>query len=177
MDKNKTPDFHTENTPLNEFSGAHDEIVRNFQKLLSLSSLPDSQTDQSKVRGISENLMTFFQDVVLPHHSEEEEVLFKAVMECASQGNQAKLAREYTKRLTEEHRDLESMWQHIEADIEKLSKGEPSELDGNIANKLATQYLAHAAFEEHYFLPLASRVLSNTEKAALGQTLHKKFDQ
>lgn len=174
MDTDITPDSSVEDTPLNEFSGCHDKIVTNLQQLLSLTALLKKNPADPQISVLAKSLLSFFSEVVVKHHEEEEEALFTAVMHCASKGSEAKLAREYIKRLIDEHRDFEEMWGTIEADIKKLAKGKPAAIEIKVAEKLATQYLAHAAFEEHYFLPLSAKVLSGNEMAALGMSLHMR---
>jgi hemerythrin-like domain-containing protein len=172
MDTDIPAEIRVEDSPLNEFSGCHDGIVSNFQQLLTLTALLKEKPDDPQIKIISGQLLTFFEEVVLLHHSEEEEELFVAVMDSASKGGEAKLAREYIKRLIEEHRDLEKLWETIEPDIKKLASGKTADIDIPIAEKLATQYLAHAAFEEHFFLPLSAKILSKNEMSALGMSLH-----
>lgn len=175
MDTDSTPDTSLEDTPLNEFCGCHDGIVTNFQQLLSLTALLKENPNDSQIEILAKTLLSFFGEVLFLHHSEEEEELFAALMDCASTGREAKLAREYIKRLIEEHRDLEKMWEAIEPEIKKFANGKPADLDIQITEKLATQYLAHAAFEEHYFLPLSAKILSKNEMAALGLSLHMRY--
>ncbi len=170
-------DTSVENTPLKQFSGCHDSIMTNFQQLLSLNELFNKSPDDPRVKVFAKTLLAFFKKVVLIHHSEEEDKLFTAVTECSSRASEAKLAREYIKRLIEEHRDLEKMWEIIEPDIKKLARGKPANIDMQVTEKLATQYLAHAAFEEHYFLPLSAKILSDQEMTALGLTLHMKLQK
>ncbi len=165
---------NSEDAPLHEFSGCHDEIVKNFQVLLTLTSLLKDNSSDPSIQTLSSDLLRFFKDVVIVHHEEEEEELFSAVLDSASVKSEAKLAREYTKRLIHEHRELEEMWYVIEDDIAKLSRGEAADINMHVANKLAFQYLEHAAFEEHFYLPLSARILSKTEKESLGLSLHQR---
>ncbi len=174
MVTDSTADTSVEDSPLNEFSKCHDGIVMNFQQLLSLAVLLKQNPKDPQINKRAKSLLTFFEEVVLRHHSEEEEELFTAVIDCASKASEAKLAREYIKKLIEEHRDLEKMWEVIESDIRKLAQGKPADIDIQITEKLATQYLAHAAFEEQYFLPLSVKILSKNEMSALGLSLHMR---
>ena len=82
------------------------------------------------------------------------------------------LARGYIARLTEEHRYLESRWKYIDKMLKKIIKGKTTELDIPALTQFAEDYLAHAEFEEAYFLPLAGEILSDGDKAELGMSLH-----
>lgn len=114
---------------------------------------------------------------MLEHHAEEEEELFTAVMESAEQGEEIRLARQAIERLVAEHRELESMWKKLIPDMKRLSKGKTAILDAALAEKLASQYLAHAAYEEQVFLPLSARILDKNEMSALGLSLHMRHQE
>ena len=160
--------------PLEEFSGCHDGIIRNFDRLRDLVALIDKTPDSPDIREIATKLLKFFENVVYEHHAEEEQELFTAVMDCAGGDEESALAKDYIKRLVAEHRELESMWKRIEGDVWRLSRGKAASLDATLADKLAQQYLAHATFEEQTFLPLSARMLSKKNLAALGRSLHMR---
>ena len=177
MERESTKDFTTEDAPLDIYSGCHDGIVKTFQQLLTMTKLLRSNPEDAQAREIASKVLRFFAEVVVIHHAEEEEELFTAVMDCAANSSEAKLAREYTKRLVEEHRDLEDMWARIEPALKAISHGRKADFDMQIADKLATQYLAHAAFEEQYYLPLSAKILSANEKSALVLALHMRHQE
>lgn len=162
--------------PLNEFSGCHEYIVDNFRLLQTLLDLLEQQSDSREIRQMTLKLLAFFKDVVLEHHAEEEQELFVAVMECAEKGVEANEARQSIKRLVAEHRELEAMWKHLEPALKRISKGKTAELDVELAKELSVRYLAHAAYEEQYFLPLSARILSKNEMSALGLSLHMRHE-
>jgi hemerythrin-like domain-containing protein len=164
----------SDENPLNEFSGCHEGIFDNFRKLLVMLEMLGNPSRADEVRVMAKAQLGFFKEVVLEHHSEEEQELFTAVMDSASAGQEADQAKEYIDRLVSEHRDLEAMWASIENDIRRLSKGKPAELDREIAEKLAHDYLDHATFEEQYFLPLSAKILSKNDLSALGMSLHMR---
>ncbi len=179
MTTEKTPfdNAGLEASPLNEFSGCHEGIIRNFQQLRTLTTLVREQSDAPQIRQLAKQLLVFFKKVVLEHHAEEEQALFTAVMESARQGEEIRLARQSIQRLTAEHRELESMWKQITPDMKRLSKGKGANLDIALAEKLASQYLAHAAYEEQVFLPLSARILDKNEMSALGLSLHMRHQE
>ena len=163
--------------PLNEFSGCHEGIIENFNQLRQLLELMREEPDSREIRRIAAKLIDFFEEVVLVHHSEEEQELFTAVMDAAANAEEASLARGYIKQLVAEHRELEKMWQQIEADIKRLAKGKSADLDQVTANRLAEKYLAHAEFEEQIFLPLSAKMLSKNDLSALGLSLHMRHQE
>ena len=174
-------DTGLEASPLNEFSGCHEGIIRNFQKLRTLPDLladqAREQTGAPQLKQLAKQLLEFFKLVVLEHHAEEEEELFTAVMESAEEGEEMRLAQQSIQRLTAEHRELESMWRQLMPDMKRLSKGKTASLDTTLAVKLATQYLAHADYEEQVFLPLSARILDKNQMSALGLSLHMRHQE
>ncbi len=170
-------DSNTDNTdknPLNEFSGCHESIIDNFQQLQHLLSMLDRTERIDKIKSMAGAQLWFFKEVVREHHIEEEQELFRAVMDSAGAGEEADQARKSIKRLMQEHRDLEAMWASIEGDIRRLSKGKAANLDHEVAEKLAHDYLDHAIYEEQYFLPLAAKILKKNDLSALGLSLHMR---
>lgn len=163
-----------ESNPLNEFSGCHENITANFQRLQVLLGLVRTQAGAPEIKQIARELLAFFKDVVLEHHAEEEQELFVAVMDCAEKGGEASMARQSIKRLVAEHRVLEGKWAQLEPDIKRLAKGKAADLDIELAEDLAIQYLAHAAYEEQHFLPLSAKILNKNEMSALGLSLHMR---
>ncbi len=163
--------------PLNEFSGCHEGIIDNFNQLKDLLDLVQESPGSGEIRRIARKLVSFFRDVVLTHHAEEEQELFTAVMEAAADENEASEARGQIKRLVAEHRELEAMWGQIEPAIKQLAKGKSADIDFDTAALLAEKYLAHARFEEDVFLPLSARMLSKNDLSALGLSLHMRHQQ
>ena len=163
-----------QDNPLNEFSGCHEHIVVNFENLKSMLKRIREQPGSGEIRKLAKQQLVFFKEVVMEHHAEEEQELFVAVMESAEKGEEANEARRAIKRLVAEHRELELTWGKLQADIKRLAKGKSAELDVELAKELAERYLAHAAYEEQYFLPMAANILSKNEMSALGLALHMR---
>lgn len=161
--------------PLMDFSNCHVGIAKNFQRLRKLAATEIERPVQADVKDAAKRLLAFFQDVVLEHHSEEEQELFAEVTDSARRGgSDAARALAMIDQLVKEHRSLEAQWQAIEADIKLLSKGKPASLDKDAAAKLATDYLAHADFEEQEFLPLSAKILGERGLSSLGLSLHMR---
>lgn len=85
-------------------------------------------------------------------------------------------AQALVRRLTDEHRTLETLWKRLEGGLKKVAKGQSFELDTAGLEALVAQYRAHARFEETEFLPMAQAILSRNgdHMAALGLALHMR---
>ncbi|MBY4674976.1 hemerythrin domain-containing protein [Marinobacterium arenosum] len=160
--------------PLTDFSNCHSGIIDNFERLRELAGSVIEDPVQAEIRQLADKLYNFFHRVVLEHHAEEEQELFTEVADSARNGADGKAAKAMIKQLTNEHRQLETLWRLIEPDIRQLAKGKRVELDRVTAMKLANEYLAHARFEEEQFLPLSAKLLGERGLASLGLSLHMR---
>lgn len=161
--------------PLVNFSNCHVGIVKNFERLLTLSRTKIESPVQKDIQLSAKALLKFFDDVVLEHHAEEEKELFREVTDSAKENTEDGMAAlQMIKQLTEEHRSLEAQWAAISSDIKRLSKGKQASLDQDAATKLAQEYLAHADFEEQSFLPLSAKILGERGLSSLGLSLHMR---
>lgn len=160
--------------PLTDFSGCHVGIIKNFEDLKYLLEIIDDPAKAKEVKKVAKKLVQFFKDVVLEHHAEEENELFNAVLDSLDDSDDSMKAKQYIEQLVSEHRRLEGLWSMVESDIKKLSKGKTVSLDVATMETLATEYLAHAKFEEDYFLPLSEIILSKNGLSALGLSLHMR---
>jgi hemerythrin-like domain-containing protein len=165
---------HDIDHPLDDFSNCHVGIIDNFERLRRLPQLLASDTGNAEAKEIAANCTKFFKDVVLMHHEEEEDELFNAVTLAAHDDTELDEATAIIDRLVAEHRELESLWQQIEADMKRIGKGKSADLNTAVVSELADKYLAHARYEEEAFLPLSAKILSKNDQSALGLSLHMR---
>lgn len=159
--------------PITDFSGCHDGILEKFTKLKALPELLNQEDTREDAQRSASELRDFFKRVVKPHHDDEELELFRAVRNALKhQPEKAMQGRGHIARLVEEHRYLEKNWKGIDKTLKKIANGKTAALDMNALKQFADDYMSHAQFEEQYFLPLAEALMSNTEKAKLGLSLH-----
>lgn len=159
--------------PINDFSGCHKGMLAEFAKLKALPQQLQQADTAEAARNTAEALRRFFINVVKPHHDDEEFELFHVVRESLKKHPEsAMLAVGYIGMLVEEHRHLEKSWARIDKTLKQIANGKPTELDLDKLTQFAADYIAHAEFEETYFLPLADKLLSQGDKAKLGMSLH-----
>lgn len=157
--------------PLGEFSHCHEGIL---SRLEAFGDLPALIAAAARARERAAEAVFLFEDIVLPHHADEENELFPAVLRWAEPGEEQARVRTLVRRLSEEHRAIEKLWQKHRSTVEAASRGKPADLPREAAVELVTAYVAHARFEETVFLPLAREILSRDEAhlSALGLSLH-----
>lgn len=161
------------NEPIQDFSHCHDGIV---SKLEMLGELPDLLAPAARARDIAGKALAFFSVAIFEHHQDEERELFPAVLASAAPGEELDQVKDMVKRLTDEHRALEQVWKGLESDLKKLAKGQASDIQVGVVQRLVSQYKAHARYEESDFLPLSQTILGRNANhmSALGLSLHMR---
>jgi len=159
--------------PLNNFSDCHAGIVK---RLTALDELPALLAPAAKARQIAEDSLEFFREAIFEHHLEEERELFPAVIASAQPGAELERVKAMAKRLTDEHRAIETLWKQLEKGLKSVAKGQSTNLDVSELHRLVTEYKAHATYEETEFLPLSEEILgrNSNHMAALGLSLHMR---
>jgi hemerythrin-like domain-containing protein len=170
---NEPSDAKKEIEPIEDFSHCHVGILK---KLDLLNELPALLEPAARAREIAANALEFFRESIFEHHLDEERELFPAVLESAAEGAEREHVQALAKRLTDEHRELETTWKRLEPELKRVAKGQDSHLDVAAIERLVTQYRAHAAFEESELLPLSQTILGRNAShlSALGLSLHMR---
>lgn len=161
------------NEPVQDFSLCHAAILK---RLDVLNELPALLAPAARAREIAAGALEFFCEAIFEHHLDEERELFPAVLASAEKGVERDHVQALAKRLTEEHRELESAWKRLEAELKRVARGQDNHLDVAELERFVARYRAHAQFEEAEFLPLAQTILGrvSSHMAALGLSLHMR---
>jgi len=137
------------------FGESHQALALELGALLRICAQPGAEP--ASADAVARHCLAF-QQAMRQHHAQEESELFPAVLEAAAGGAQAQRARDEVKRLTGQHRTLETLWHGMRPALE----------DGDAPTRAAaharlqafvTGYLGHAQHEEATFLPLAQTLL------------------
>jgi hemerythrin-like domain-containing protein len=161
------------NAPIQDFSQCHAGIIK---KLNQLGELPALLAPAERASQIAERSVSFFREAIFEHHLDEERELFPVVLLHAEKGAEHEHVKAMVKRLTDEHRELETLWKRIESGLKKIAKGRFDDVNVDDVQRLVAQYLAHAQYEETDFLPLSATILGRNANhmAALGLSLHMR---
>lgn len=159
--------------PIQDFSDCHAGILK---KLEQLNELPALLEPAARARDIAANALEFFREAIFEHHLDEERELFPAVLASAEIGAEQDRVQALAKRLTDEHRELETTWKRLEPELKRVARGQDSHIDVAALKRLVAQYRLHAEFEEREFLPLSQAILGRNAShlAALGLSLHMR---
>jgi hemerythrin-like domain-containing protein len=157
--------------PVQSFADCHTGIVHVLHDLGELPALLESAR---RAQAIASQVDTFFHQVIVKHHREEEDDLFQAVLSSARAGEERAEIEGLVERLTAEHRQLEATFSRLLPAVKSISHGAAAQLDVDEVAGLVREYLDHASFEEEVFLPKAHAILgrNSDHMAALGLSLH-----
>ena len=163
----------TPNSPINEFADCHTGIVDHLNQL---AALPALLAPAERARQNAEQALRFFNQVIYAHHQEEEQDLFPLVEAGAEAGEERTHVRDLGRRLTQQHRALEKLWESLAPGLKKVAQGKDSTLNVADLNALIQDYNDHAHYEETVYLPLAKTILGRQDSgmAALGLSLHMR---
>lgn len=159
--------------PIQDFSHCHAGILK---KLDMLGELPALLVPAARAREIADKAIEFFREAIFEHHLDEERELFPAVLSSAQAGEELAHVKAMAKRLTDEHRELESLWMRLESQLKKVAKGQLGDVSVADIERMVSRYRAHAEFEEQSFLPLSQTILGRNSNhlSALGLSLHMR---
>jgi Hemerythrin HHE cation binding domain len=162
-----------DDVPVQGFAHCHAGIVAQLRELEQLPALAEAAARSRRVAKATQN---FYREVVLTHHSEEEQELFSAVLASAERGAERDRVQAIVTRLTQEHRHIESLWRTIDPALRDVAHGRDTVLDAHLLATFVADYRAHAQYEEEVFLPLCSTILGRNgdHMAALGVSLHAR---
>ena len=157
--------------PLAGFSQCHFGIASQLQ---AFAELPGLLAAQAQAHTIASRTLSLFKYAVAGHHADEEGELFPAVLRTAVKGEEADRVQTMVMHLTADHRRIDALWKALEPAVKAVANNRPAELDLLAVEALVQAYLAHARYEEEFFLPLAEEILGRNGKhmAALGLSLH-----
>lgn len=162
-----------EAAPLEGFSQCHTGILYGLE---ALNQLPALTVAAQRAVKVAQATLDLFEHAVTSHHGDEESELFPAVLRSSLPGAEHRHVEIMVERLVAEHRLVEELWRHIRPAVRKTAAGHPTDLHPDDVTVLVRAYVAHAAFEELEFLPLARDILgrNGNHMAALGMSLHMR---
>jgi iron-sulfur cluster repair protein YtfE (RIC family) len=159
--------------PIERFCGSHSGIVDGLNELLRLPALAEQL---KQARATAEATLALFERQVVPHHVDEEEDLFVAVLRSARAGAEKAGVEDMVVQLVAEHRRIERMWTALRPVVCAVAAGKKAVTAGfgEAVAELVETYFEHVRREEQVFLPLADQILARdpNHMAALAMSVH-----
>jgi len=160
---------HSFSEPTGLLSDCHRRIEMFLASLGRVAALSDKPLPND-ARAALEAALRYFRDAAPKHTEDEEQSLFPRLRKL--QDPSVKTALETLQLLERDHRQADLL--HAEADAlgrKCLAEGRLSETDADqfrrTISQLASVYKDHIHIEDELVFPVAGRVLSETDKAAI----------
>ncbi len=157
--------------PLAALSACHRQIESQLAILAQLQAQLALGSVDDEARATAANILNTFVEVAALHHADEEVDLFPRILRAADDVSDRAHTFELISHLLAEHCEIESSWRQLRPALEALISGESAALDRPLCEQFSRQYAAHIAHEECDLSPLAARLLSKDELAALGRAM------
>lgn len=159
--------------PIALLSACHERVRHYAGLLLKLAQhLPQHGAD-IQARQAATAILRYF-DIAAPlHHEDEEDDLFPLLAERGDAGLRFLIGIS----MLEEHDELGELWREVRSILLAIESGESAELPQELAERFAKRYPEHAAIEDERIYPLAEKLLTQEELAAIGQRMAARRKQ
>lgn len=161
--------------PLEMLAACHGRVQHQCETLLRLQAHLRSHGPDRAAQEAARAVMRYFDTAARHHHEDEEQDLFPALLESMA-GSDAVCLRALTDTLCSEHRLLEQHWAALRQQLVRVAEGSAPTLDDNDTARFVGLYAQHIAREEAELLPMAARLLSDTELDRIGLAMRARRD-
>jgi hemerythrin-like domain-containing protein len=158
--------------PLEMLHACHGKILHQCETLQKLAVHLSSNGCDQQARQAAQDILRYFDTAGQFHHQDEEENVFPA-LRLAAGSTQPRL-RDLLGRLLSEHIVMLGAWNALRPFLLQVAEGTDTQLPDALAAKFINSYTGHIAVEESELLPLAARLLSPQQTAAIGKRMAER---
>lgn len=159
--------------PIAVFKHCHDRIRKQLKTLQNLCAhLPQAGADLDAQQAATA-VLRYFNEAAHNHHADEEQDLLPMLASCA-QGDDAQLLAELAPRILADHVRMDTLWHAIDAQLQEVGRGGAADLSAGAVQEFCDAYAAHMVLEETHIAPMAKRLFSPAQMAALGNAMRRR---
>ena len=166
-----TPDSSTPlrgiEAPLETLANCHQRGARQCASLRDLLPHLAARGADEDARETAAAVLRYFDKAARDHYADEEVDLFPALLEATAAAD-ARCLRATIEGLIAEHRSMESAWARVRAELAGVATGASVQLSPPGVEALISQYEQHMKREDEELMPLAARLLDESELARIG---------
>jgi hemerythrin-like domain-containing protein len=136
-----------------------------------------SAAGEGQARSAAAAVLRYFDEAAPRHHDDEERDLFPALLESMA-GSDAVCLRGIVDRLTAEHRQLAASWRRLRPTLaviaaipEASASSTGPALDAAMVAEFVQAIRGHLRTEDEELMPMARRLLSDDQVAAIGSAM------
>ena len=153
--------------PLATLANCHQRGARQCTALRGLLTHLVGKGADEEAREIATGVLGYFDKAARDHYADEEVDLFPALLEATSAAD-AQCLRASIEGLIAEHRSLESAWARLRDELASIACGASVQLSASAVEALVGHYEQHMTREDEELMPLAARLLGQSELARIG---------
>lgn len=159
--------------PIAVLKHCHDRIRKQLDTLLRLPAHLAAHGADQQASQAAQAVIKYFDKAAPLHHADEEENLVPMLTAVAT-GEDAATLQALVPGILQDHDAMDAMWQTLHEQLRAIAAGDAAILDAALVSAFAERYHAHMATEESHIAPMAKRLFSATEMAALGSAMQQR---
>jgi hypothetical protein len=159
--------------PLEMLAACHGRVQHQCDTLMRLVAHVQTHGADRPAQEAASAVMRYFDTAARHHHEDEEQDLFPALLESVA-GSDAVCLRDLTASLCSDHRALEQRWVDLRGRLLQLTEGLSAAFANADVSGFVQLYGQHIAREEAELLPMAARLLSDTELDRIGLAMRSR---
>lgn len=164
---NTAPGF---DQPIAVLKHCHDRIRKQLATLQRLVAHLTEFGANVDAQQAANAVMKYFNHAAMNHHEDEERDLLP-MLQATAQGEDAALLQRRIPRLLQEHREMDALWQHLNAQLLTIASGASGSLSADDVRRFSDAYTAHMEIEEAEIAPMAKRIFNDAQMAQLGEAM------
>ena len=164
------PDF---DQPVAVLKHCHDRIRKQLKTLEQLPGHLREQGVNVDAQQAATAVMRYFNQAAGQHHADEEQDLIPMLQDTA-QGEDAATLSALLPRILAEHREMDELWQKLNAQLQAVAAGSGTALDDGDVQRFCALYGAHMEIEEGNIAPMAKRLFSASQMSRLGNAMRAR---
>ena len=164
------PDF---DQPIAVLKHCHDRIRKQLSTLQQLPAYLAEHGANAEAQRAAAAVMKYFNQAAV-HHHEDEECDLLPMLQATAQGEDAVLLQQRTPQVTQEHHQMDAIWERLNRALQTIAIGASASLSNEDVDAFCAAYTAHMQMEETDIAPMAKRIFSAAQLTQLGQAMRSR---
>lgn len=156
--------------PIAVLKHCHDRIRKQLATLRQMPGHLARHGADEQAKQAAQAVLKYFDKAAPLHHADEEENLVP-MLRSVAQGEDAATLDELVPGILREHREMDAMWQTLQEQLRAIADGSAATLPASAVQDFCVRYGEHMEREEARIAPMANRLFSPAQMAALGEAM------
>jgi pyridoxamine 5'-phosphate oxidase len=156
--------------PIAVLKHCHDRIRKQLATMQKMPEHLARHGADEQARQAAQAVLKYFDKSAHLHHADEEENLVP-MLQSVAQGEDAATLAELVPGILQDHDEMDAMWQGLHEELSAIATGSAASLTASTVQRFAERYLSHMEREETRIAPMAKRLFSAEQMAALGEAM------